>query len=110
MPHFLTQVAYTSDAWSALVKNPTNRIDQIRPAVEKLGGKIINGFMAFGDYDVVLITDMPTNTDAAAIAIAAAAGGSVRSIKTTPLLTSEQAIEALKKAKGSGYRAVGAGA
>jgi uncharacterized protein with GYD domain len=64
--------------------------------------------MAFGDYDVVLITDLPTNTDAAAIAIAAAAGGSVRSIKTTPLLSSQEAMEAMKKAQGSGYRAVGA--
>ncbi|MFZ0038610.1 MAG: GYD domain-containing protein [Candidatus Acidiferrales bacterium] len=108
MSHYLTQVSYTSDAWSALVKNPVNRIDQIRPAVEKLGGKIISGFMAFGDYDVVLITDLPTNTDAAAIAIAAAAGGSVRSIKTTPLLTSQEAMEAMKKAQGIGYRAVGA--
>jgi uncharacterized protein with GYD domain len=107
MSHFLTQVSYTSDAWSALVKNPVNRMDQIRPAVEKLGGKIVSGFMAFGDYDLVLITEMPTNTDAAAIAIAAAAGGSVRSIKTTPLLTSAEAMEALKKAQGSGYRAVG---
>ena len=85
MSHFLTQVSYTSDAWSALVKNPVNRMDQIRPAVEKLGGKIVSGYMAFGDYDLV------------------------RSIKTTPLLTSAEAMEALKKAQGSGYRAVGSG-
>src|SRR5271170_5096507 len=108
MSHYLTQVSYTSDAWSALVKNPVNRIDQIRPAVERLGGKIISGFMAFGDYDVVLITELPTNSDAAALAIAAAAGGSVRTIKTTPLLTAEESIEALKKASKSGYRSVGA--
>ncbi|MGA8100912.1 MAG: GYD domain-containing protein [Candidatus Acidiferrales bacterium] len=110
MPHYLTEVAYTSQAWSALVKNPVNRIDQIRPAIERLGGRIINGYMAFGEYDVVLITELPTNTDAAAIAIAAAAGGSVRAIKTTALLNAEEAIEALKKAAGTGYRAVGAGA
>jgi uncharacterized protein with GYD domain len=108
MSHYLTQVSYTADAWSALVKNPVNRLDQIRPAVEKLGGKIISGFMAFGEYDLVLISELPTNSDAAALAMAAAAGGSVRSIKTTPLLSTEEAMEALKKAKGSGYRAVGA--
>ena len=59
MSHYLTQVSYTSDAWSALVKNPVNRMDQIRPAVEKLGGKIVSGFMAFGDYDLVLIDTPP---------------------------------------------------
>ena len=78
MSHYLTQVSYTSDAWSALVKNPVNRMDQIRPAVEKLGGKIVSGFMAFGDYDLVLITEMPTNADAAAIGMAAHFRAAVR--------------------------------
>jgi uncharacterized protein with GYD domain len=109
MPHFLTQVAYTTEAWSTLVKNPVDRSKAIRPAIEKLGGKVISGYMTFGDYDLIVITELPTNTDAAAIAIAAAAGGSIRSIKTTPLLTTEEAMEALKKAQSSGYRAVGAG-
>ncbi|MFZ0635293.1 MAG: GYD domain-containing protein [Candidatus Acidiferrales bacterium] len=110
MPHYLVQVGYTSDAFSALVKNPVNRMEQVRPAIERLGGKIISGFMSFGDYDTLMIIELPSNTDAAAIAIAAAAGGSVRAIKTTPLLTAEEAMEALKKAQGTGYRAVGAGA
>lgn len=110
MPHYLTQVAYTTDAWSTLVKNPVNRMEQIRPMIEKLGGKVVAGFMSFGDYDTVIITELPTNTDAAAIAIAAAAGGSVRTIKTTPLLTAEEAIAALQKVPNLGYRAVSAGA
>lgn len=110
MPHYLTQAAYTTDAWSSLVKHPVNRIEQLRPVIEKLGGKLIAGFMAFGDYDVVLISELPSNTDAAAIAVAAAAGGSIRAIKTTPLLTAEEARAALEKAPNLGYRAVGSGA
>jgi uncharacterized protein with GYD domain len=110
MPHFLTQAAYTTDAWSALVKHPVNRIEHLRPLIEKAGGKLIAGFMSFGDYDVVLITEAPSNVDAAALAIAAAAGGSVRAIKTTPLLTVEEIAKALEKAPNLGYRAVSAGA
>ena len=59
MPHFLTQVSYTDQAWQALVSNPQNRMEAIRPAIEKLGGRIVNSWFAFGDYDLVLISPLP---------------------------------------------------
>ena len=71
MPHFLTQVAYNEQAWQALVANPQNRLDAIRPVIEKLGGRVVNAYFAFGDYDFVLITELPNNVSAAALAIAA---------------------------------------
>ena len=109
MPSFLQQISYTQGAWSTLVGHPQDRIDAVRPAVEKLGGKIISAYFSFGDYDVITITEFPTNVDAAAIAMAFAAGGAVRSVKTTPLLTTGEALEALKKASTTGYKALAAG-
>ena len=108
MPHFLHQVAYTQEAWSALINNPQNRIEAVRPAIEKLGGSVKTAWFAFGQYDVVVVSEMPSSVDAAAIAIAFAAGGACKSVQTTPLLTVEEAMEAMKKAKESGYRPVGA--
>ena len=108
MPLYLTQVAYTQEAWQALMTNPQDRIDAIRPAIAKLGGNVISGYFAFGEYDIVAITEMPDNVSAAAIAIAFAAGGACRNVKTTPLLTREEGIEALKRAGESGYRPVAA--
>jgi len=105
MPHYLQQVAYSPEGWEALVEKPQNRIEAVRPAIEKLGGKIESAWFAFGDYDVVLIVQMPTNVDAGAIAMAFAAGGACKTVKTTPLLTVEEAVEAMKKAAGAGYRA-----
>ncbi len=106
MPLYLTQVAYTQEAWQALISNPQDRMNAIRPAIEKLGGSIINGYFAFGDYDIIAITEMPDNVSAAAIAIAFAAGGACRNVKTTPLMTTAEGVEALKKAGQSGYRPV----
>src|SRR3984957_11670178 len=105
MPQFLTQVSYTDHAWQTLVSNPQNRLEAIRPVVEKLGGRIINAWFAFGDCDFVLITEMPDNVSAAALAMAAAAGGACKSVKTTPLMEPSEGLEALKKAATSGYRA-----
>jgi uncharacterized protein with GYD domain len=104
MPYYLQQVAYSIEGWNALVKKPQDRIEAVRPTIEKLGGKIENAFYTFGDYDVVVIVQMPTNVDVTAIAMAFAAGGACKSVKTTPLLTIEEAVEAMKKAAGSGYR------
>jgi uncharacterized protein with GYD domain len=106
MPHYLIQAAYTPEAWQALVKNPHSRIEAIRPAIERMGGKLVGGWAAFGDYDAILVAELPTSVDAAAIAIAAAAGGSCKAIKTTPLLTAEETVEAIKKASNTGYRPV----
>ncbi len=105
MAYYLEQVAYSAEGWQALVNNPQNRIEAVRPAIERLGGKIESAWYAFGEYDVVLIVQMPDNINAAAIAMAFAAGGACKAVKTTPLITIAEAVEAMKKASTSGYRA-----
>ena len=54
---------------------------------------------------------MPDDVSAAALAIAFNAGGALKASKTTPLLSAEQGVEAMKKAATCGYRpAAAAGA
>lgn len=104
MPHYLQQVAYSREGWEAVVANPQNRIEAVRPIIEKLGGKIEAAWFAFGDYDIVVIADMPDNVSMAAISMAFAAGGACRSVHTTPLISPDEAVQALKKARECGYR------
>ena len=106
MASFLVQVSYTPEALSALIAKPQNRMAVVKKSVENLGGTFTGSWMSFGDYDLVMLLEMPNNVSAAALAIAAAAGGSLKAIKTTPLLTIEQAMSALKKAGKSGYTPV----
>ena len=107
MAQFLVQVAYSPEAWAGLVENPQNRIQAVSSVVKKIGGKLLQGWLSFGDYDAVVIMEMPDNISAAAFAAAIAAGGSCKSVKTTPLLSPEEGVAAMKKAGGSGYRPVG---
>jgi uncharacterized protein with GYD domain len=104
MASFLLQVSYTPEAWANLISNPHDRIGEVRPVVEKLGGKIEHAWFVFGDYDLVSIIEMPSNVEAAAFSLAAAAGGAIRAIKTTPLLTTAEGIAAMKKAATAGYK------
>ncbi len=104
---YLLQVSYTTEALAAMIKKPQNRGEAVRKAIEKLGGAIGGFWMSFGDYDVVAIIDMPDNVSAAAFALACAAGGGCKSVKTTPLLSGEEAMAAMKKAATSGYKPAG---
>jgi uncharacterized protein with GYD domain len=110
MPHFLFQGSYTQEAWSRLVANPQDRTDAVRAPIEKLGGHVHTSFFAFGPFDIVGIIEMPDNVSAAAIAIAVAAGGAVKNVQTTPLMTTAEALDAVRKAATCGYRPITAGA
>lgn len=104
MPRYMLQVAYTPEAWAVMVKTPQDRAEAVRPAVKKLGGKIETAYLTFGDYDTMVIVNMPDDVSAAAFSIAASAGGSVKAIKTTPLMTVRQGMQAMRKAKRSAYK------
>ncbi len=108
MPRYMYEVAYTPEAWAALVQKPQDRIEAIRPAIRKLGGKIETAYFAFGDYDLVLIANMPDNVSAAALSLAASAAGTAKAIKTTPLMTIREGMRAMRQAKRSTYTPVSA--
>ena len=49
------------------------------------------------------IRDRPDNVTAAALSIAVSAAGAVNNIKTTPLMSPDEGLEAIKKAADSVY-------
>ena len=110
MPFFLLQVNYTPEALSRLIAKPQDRSEAVRRPVEKLGGKVKDLYFAFGAFDAVLIAEMPDNVSAAAIAMAFTAGGALRNCQTTVLMTSTEALEAMRKAGTSGYNSIITGA
>jgi uncharacterized protein with GYD domain len=99
MGRYLMQASYTPSAWAAMVEQPEDRSLPVRRMVERAGGRLESFYLAFGDADVVAIVDLPDDVAAAAVSIAASAGGGIRSIKTTPLLTSDDALAALDRAR-----------
>jgi uncharacterized protein with GYD domain len=108
MPHYMYEAAYTGDSWAAQMKNPQNRVESVgRQACEAVGGKLIGGWYCFGDYDLVIIADVPNNESMAAIALAIAAGGAIKASRTTTLMTGAELLGALKKSEAvaKGYRA-----
>ena len=103
MPHFMVQASYTSDAWSAQIKNPQDRLGAIAQMAKANSSEVLSAYYAFGEYDIVMIMESPNNVVAAGILISAAGGGAVSNIRTTVLLTNDEGLEAIGAAGGSGY-------
>lgn len=105
MAYYLYQASFTAEAWAKMVREPQDREKALRPSIEKLGGKLVGYWMAFGEADAVVIVQLPDNVSAAAAALAATAGGAVKSLKTTCLMTMDEAMKAMQTAASVGYRA-----
>jgi uncharacterized protein with GYD domain len=103
MPHFMFQVSYSGEALNALSKNPENRTDVVRRIVESVGGRLECLYYCFGEYDAVAIYEAPDNSAAAAMAIAVGGSGAIATSKTTPLLTGDEARDAMARSGGVNY-------
>jgi uncharacterized protein with GYD domain len=108
MPIYMIQASYTSGAWGKLVQRPENRQEALKPVIEQLGGQLLAWYYAFGEYDVMILVEVPGNVNAAAASMAVAAGGAVKALKTTPLMSPDEGFDALLLAQGAGYRSPGA--
>jgi len=100
------QAAYTAESLAAQIKEPKDRMEVVRPALEAAGGKFVASGYSMGEYDVMAVYEAPDDVAAASIALAFGAGGALKAAKTTKLLTSAEYVQALQKAQGlmSQYR------
>jgi uncharacterized protein with GYD domain len=99
MPYFLVQVAYTASSAKAMTDRPHDRTEIVRKSVESCGGKLHQMFFALGEFDVVLIAELPGNHAAAALGLATSSTGALSKYQTTALLTAQEAVQAMTMAK-----------
>ena len=105
MPKYLMQASFTPEGLKGLQKDKASgRQDAIAKALESIGGKLEAFYFTLGDYDDVLIIDVPDIESIAAFCVQVDASGLLRT-KTTALLTVEETDRAL--AKTVAYRAPG---
>ena len=96
---YLIQLSYTAESLLAQIRDPQDRLEiAAKPVIKAAGGKLLGGGFSFGEYDVAALFEVPDDETASAVALAVGAGGAVRSMKTTKLLTGKQFVAALKKA------------
>ena len=108
MPMYLTRFSYTPEAWARLSKNPEDRSKAARAYIESVGGTLHGFWYAFGEYDGYNLWEAPDNVAMAAAAIALSGGGALSKFETTPLLSVEETLQALRRSQEVRYRPPGA--
>jgi uncharacterized protein with GYD domain len=104
MPLYLTQFAYTKEAWATLAHSPEDGSVAVRELLEAGGGRLISWYLSFGEYDGLFIYEAPDDATAGALVLAAASQGQLSVTKTTPLFDSAQSMEILRRAGGMAFR------
>ena len=103
MPLYMTQFAYTPEAWKALVKKPEDRGKVFGELVEKMGGSFVSMYYSMGEYDGMVIYEAPDEPTAMAMVLSAISPGHLRATKTTVLMSVEDTMEAMTKANAEAY-------
>jgi uncharacterized protein with GYD domain len=103
MPLYMVQFGYTAEAWAALSKSPENRAEGANALAHTLGGRVVDLYYCFGEYDGVLLVDLPSDTAATAFVLAASRPGHVKATRTTRLMTVDETMEAMKQAGNVSY-------
>ena len=97
MAKYLVQATLTAEGMKGVEKDTgTGRKAAVTKAIEGLGGKVEAFYFSLGDYDVMVVADLPDIVALTAMNMHVADSGLVRT-KTTALLTMEEVNEAIKR-------------
>ena len=107
MTVYLSKFSYTPETWARLIRKPEDRRKAAQNYIEAVGGKLNGFWYAFGTHDGFTLWEAPDNVSMAAVSLAIAAGGALKSLETTVLLTVEETMSALTKASQVQYRPPG---
>ena len=98
MPTFLIKASYTAEGTRGLLKDGgTGRKEAVEALVNSRGGTMKGFYYAFGDDDLYIICDLPTNADLAAVSLTINASAGAK-VKAVTLLDVEEIDEAVQKA------------
>jgi uncharacterized protein with GYD domain len=99
MTLYLYQATYTAEALAAQIRNPQDRIELLRPGVEKGGGRIVAYGYPAGRGGLVLLLDVPDDVSAEVGVLGPASQGTFREWSAVRLLSGPQWVEALTAAQ-----------
>jgi uncharacterized protein with GYD domain len=90
MPKYLIEASYGSEGVKGVAaKGGTARREAVTQLIDSMGGSIESFYFAFGDADVYVVCDLPSNEAASALALSINRSEATK-IKTVVLLTPEQ--------------------
>ena len=104
MRQYMIQIKYNQTSATGLVTRPQDRKPQAAEIMQRLGGRLVDFYFTFGQWDAVILVELQDDVQALAVALADVAGG-VGETLVTPLLTMDDAVAAMNIANSIDYKA-----
>jgi uncharacterized protein with GYD domain len=98
MAVFITQGRFTREYLKGGLARPEDRQAAIARLCEQAGGRMISLYFTLGQYDFIVISEMPDAQAASAVSIAASGGGGIEGAVTTQAFTSAEAKTVFERA------------
>ena len=97
MPLFVTQGRFTREYIKGGLAKPEDRHAAISRLCEQAGGKLVSLYFTLGQYDFMVISEMPDAKAASILAFVAAGGGGIEGSVTTQAFTTAEARDMLPR-------------
>ena len=91
MPVFVTQGRYSESAVKAMLAQPEDRGAAVAKLIEQAGGTLIDYYVLFGEYDWMIIYELPSGKEVAAVVLTAIGAGAVTGTRTMLAMTTVEA-------------------
>jgi uncharacterized protein with GYD domain len=100
-PHlYMLQFKNAPQASKAMIESPQDRSVPVRKLVEGFGGRLLGYyFYPPGEYDGMVIAELPDEVAADALALTVSSTGNTLKLNLVPLITAEQGKAVMEKAK-----------
>ena len=98
VPRYLHQFGYSTDSIKGMVTTPQDRREAAERLFSAAGGKLIDMYFCFGQFDGIAISEFPSQVDAATVALTVGASGAFSTMQTTVLIDMDEAVQAMQKA------------
>jgi len=108
MARYLAILEVTSNAFKGFIRNPEDRKQATETLFSSIGRTVEHYWFGVGSNTLYIVTDGPEdNVNIEAITMLVGSSGIVQSMEMVKLMTSEEAVVAMKKASDLAYRPPG---
>ncbi len=101
--HCLVQFRYRSEQAQAMIDTPSDRASVAEAFVGAFGGKLLQLFFAFGEYDGIFIAEFPDRERMSAALMTMSGTGGFAAIHTTVLFPIDKAMAAMRRAAATDH-------
>ena len=103
MSFYMVQGRYSKESFKAMATSDTDRRDVVGKMLDQVNGKLHGYYFAFGASDFVVMLEAPDSVSIASVAIAVGSSDAVQNVTTTPLLSYEEGMQAIRGAADFTY-------